>query len=316
MQRNGVNIRTLREFALVEKLLAILKKSPSSKPTVPTLLNAVHALLCSNPRVTDVLCFALFTAATLHPSAVDEGGVRLVKDGTEYERPPPPAEGGGQDPELGENLVLRNRCLKLFFSLLYAGQKIHTKYCEDVVQVVGFDWILLFLEGHLHPSTVVWGLRILMTLLSIPALMDKFRTGACNGHWLIKSEIVLQNKMVQALGQTSTATGKATRRGIRQDIFGVPGFQMLNWAMPRHIEVPETYFLVIAIVLGQPVKALPADVRFDMNAVWNYVFGAPPGGGADKPDMMVSGKVKLSGDAMITILCMVSRASFPQRKFI
>ena len=129
-------------------------------------------------------------------------------------------------------MVLRNRCLKLFFSLLYAGRRVHSKYCEDVVQVVGFDWILLFLQvypkedlrvlsitlfvdiiqSHLHPTTVVWGLRILSTLLSLPVLRDKFRLGASNGHWLIKSEIVLQNKMVQALGQSSTTTSKVTRR--------------------------------------------------------------------------------------------------------
>jgi hypothetical protein len=52
-------------------------------------------------------------------------------------------------------------------------------------------------------TTVVWGLRILMTLLSQPGLLHKFRVGSCNGHWLIKSEIVLQNKMVQALGQVN-----------------------------------------------------------------------------------------------------------------
>ncbi len=51
-------------------------------------------------------------------------------------------------------VVLRNRCLKLFFSLLYVGKKIHSGYCEDVVQVVGFDWIQLFLQGHLHQVSV------------------------------------------------------------------------------------------------------------------------------------------------------------------
>ena len=40
-----------------------------------------------------------------------------------------------------------------------------------------------------------------MTLLSQPNLLHKFRVGSCNGHWLVKSEIVLQNKMGQALGQ-------------------------------------------------------------------------------------------------------------------
>ena len=74
-------------------------------------------------------------------------------------------------------------------------------------------------QGHLHPTTVIWGLRILMTLISMPALLEKFRLGTCNGHWLIKSEIVLQNKMVQALGQSSTTTSKVTRRGNKKSAF-------------------------------------------------------------------------------------------------
>ncbi len=173
-----------------------------------------------------------------------------------------------------------------------------------LTQVVGFDWLLLFTQGHLHPATVVWGLRILVTLLSIPGLMDKFRSGTCNGHWLVKSEVVLQDKMVQALGHTSTSTSKATRRGIRQDIFSVPGFQLLNWQMARHIDIPEAYFLVIAILLGQPMKMIPGkETKFDMDAVWNYVFGSSM---SSQSSPEISSRIKLSGDAMITVLCMVS----------
>jgi hypothetical protein len=305
MQRNGNNIRTLREFALVEKLLSILKKSECSNATSLTLLNVVHALLCTNPRVTDVLCFALFTAATLSPSDnADEKSVNLKADGTEYDDAAEVAAAAdSSSSEMGCNLILRNRCLKLFFTLLYSGKKIHTKYCEDVVQVVGYDWMQLFLQGHLHSTTVVWGLRILMTLISIPNLLEKFRLGTCNGHWLIKSEVVLQNKMVQALGMnTSTTASKVTRRGIRQDIFNVPGFQLLNWLMPCHVEIPEAYFLLVAMVLGQPVRNLPENPKFDLDSVWCYIFGTSA---SECTQSDIAGKVKLSGDAMITVLSMV-----------
>ena len=57
VQRSSSNIRILREYHLVEKLLVILKKSPSASTTTLTLLNVLHALLCTSPRVTDVLCF-------------------------------------------------------------------------------------------------------------------------------------------------------------------------------------------------------------------------------------------------------------------
>jgi len=212
--------RTLRDFSLVEKLLSVLRRTHTASPISGILLRVVRSLLSTNPRVTDVLCFALFCAATLHPAAANESTLGLNRDGTDFE------EGRREEAkrEVADCVVLRNRCLQLFYSLLHAGKKVHAKYCEDVVQVVGFDWVLLFAQTHLHSSTVVWGLRILMTLVSMPPLMEKFRLGNCNGHWLLKSDIVLQNKMVQALGQASSTGGKtAARRGVRQDIFAVPG---------------------------------------------------------------------------------------------
>jgi hypothetical protein len=34
--------------------------------------------------------------------------------------------------------------------------------------------------------------------------------------------------------------------------------------MPRHIEIPEVYFLLIAMMLGQPVKTLPMTAKLDL----------------------------------------------------
>lgn len=42
----------------------------------------------------------------------------------------------------------------------------------------------------------------------------------------------------------------------------VPGFQHLGWLLPQHVDlVPELYFLFIALMMGQPVKLLPADSK-------------------------------------------------------
>ncbi len=105
---------------MVEKLLALLKNNSEevearSSSTILTLLNVIHALLCSSPRVTDVLCFALFTAATLKPDATSERKLGRLEE-----------EGTGEDDGGDSFVVLRNRCLKLFFSLLYTGKKVGT----------------------------------------------------------------------------------------------------------------------------------------------------------------------------------------------
>ena len=225
----------MREFALVEKLLTILKKSDCRNSNTTLLLEIMRGLLCTNPRVSDVLCFALFTTATLSFPTVEKR-MKTINEGMAMA-----PEQDQENVQQSNKVILRNQCLKLFFTLLHTGDDIHINYCEDVVQVVGFDWILLFLHADLHRSTVIWGMRILMTLLSLPTLMQKFRTGICNGHWLIKSENVLHNKMMEALGTDGAPqNAKVSRKHtIRSEIFKMPGFQHLNWLLVEHIEVPE-----------------------------------------------------------------------------
>lgn len=55
----------------------------------------------------------------------------------------------------------------------------------------------------------------------------------------------------------------------------VPGFQHLGWLLPQHVDlVPELYFLFIALMMGQPIKLLPADSKVGI-LLKNLIF--PPG---------------------------------------
>ena len=277
---------------MVEKMLALLKKGDCTTPTVTIQMDVLYGLLCTNPRVSDVLCFALFTAATLEVDEIDERKVEINSGNN----------------AITKRVILRNRCLKLFHALLYSESQVHTNYCEDMAQVVGFDWVLLFLQEQLHPTSVVWGLRILMTLLSVPPLMFKFRHGTCNGHWLLKSDNVLNNKMVEALGTglSQGLSGIASKRDIRHDIFQVPGFQQLNWLMPHHIEIPQVYYLLLAILLGQSKPEMPVEAmneKMDLDAIWQFIFDKKPREVSKNSEDCA--KICLSAPTMQTVLIMV-----------
>lgn len=69
--------------------------------------------------------------------------------------------------------------------------------CEEVSKVLGLDWVLLFLQNGLHSSTVVWGLRILVAVCSVPPILQKFKEGTCNAGWLRHTD---HNKVALALG--------------------------------------------------------------------------------------------------------------------
>lgn len=76
----------------------------------------------------------------------------------------------------------------------------HNSMCDELAQALGHDWVMLFMQPHLHRSTVVLGLRILILMLNIPSSLLRFREGTACGGWLDDTEAVLQNRMGVVLG--------------------------------------------------------------------------------------------------------------------
>lgn len=68
------------------------------------------------------------------------------------------------------------------------------RFCDDFVRVLGFDWILLFMQPNVHHSSTIWAYKILTTLCSVPTLMVKFREASNNGGWLFNTELLQNNK--------------------------------------------------------------------------------------------------------------------------
>ena len=76
----------------------------------------------------------------------------------------------------------------------------HHRMCEELQRVLGFDWLLLFMQGHLHPTTVQLALNILVAMLRSPENTRRFREGTHRGGWLADTENVLKNQMAVMLG--------------------------------------------------------------------------------------------------------------------
>lgn len=69
------------------------------------------------------------------------------------------------------------------------------------MRTLGLDWLLMFMEEHLHSSTVAAALWILTVLLSNAAVLHRFKEGACGGGWLDHTDSVLTNKIGTVLGE-------------------------------------------------------------------------------------------------------------------
>lgn len=65
---------------------------------------------------------------------------------------------------------------------------------DQIVRVLGFDWIYCLLSPGVHSGTVFLALRILLALLAHPQLLAKFREGTANGGWLADADSVVRNR--------------------------------------------------------------------------------------------------------------------------
>lgn len=59
----------------------------------------------------------------------------------------------------------------------------------------------MFMEEHLHPTTVTAAMRILVALLSNQSILIKFKEGLSGGGWLEQTDSVLTNKIGTVLGE-------------------------------------------------------------------------------------------------------------------
>lgn len=66
---------------------------------------------------------------------------------------------------------------------------------------MGFDWLLMLMEEHLHSSTVTAALWVLVVLLSNQAILGRFKEGLTGGGWLDHTDSVLTNKIGTVLGE-------------------------------------------------------------------------------------------------------------------
>ncbi|XP_035514187.1 WD repeat and FYVE domain-containing protein 3 [Morone saxatilis] len=274
------NAKLLREFQLIPRLLLTLRDTSLSQPTVAAISNVLSLLLQGFPNPYDLLRFGQFISSTLPTFAVCEKFVIMEINNEEK-------IDGGNDDDFGgllsANLILlRNRLLDNLLRLLFTTKEkcsVNAQACEEMVRTLGFDWLLMFMEEHLHSSTVTAALWILVVLLSNQSILNRFKEGLCGGGWLDHTDSVLTNKIGTVLGFNvgRSAGGRSTLREINRDACHFPGFPVLQTLLPKHTNVPELYFLLMALFLQQPVTELPdsLQVHFDLDSIWTFIFGMP-----------------------------------------
>ncbi|XP_056017801.1 WD repeat and FYVE domain-containing protein 3-like isoform X2 [Ostrea edulis] len=290
------NFQLMRDLGMVARLLHILKDNQLTPATIKTISSVITVLLQGTPDPSALLKLGQFTVSSLPSMSSSEK--QVVINGIS-----PTVD---TDSDIGASIYkikMRNVCLEIILELLQDSSSGSTVVSEEIQKVLGFDWLLLFIQPHVHRSTVIIALRILLNILQNQTSMQRFREGIPGGGWLSNTEPVLKQHVGVMLGLNISTKNTGQKRELNQEVCKVPGFTALQWLLPKHSNIPEVYFLMMALLLGQHVNKLPTDVELNLDKVWTVIFGVP----ASKP-VSIAAKEKqadLCPEASIVILSMI-----------
>ncbi|CAD6191346.1 unnamed protein product [Caenorhabditis auriculariae] len=173
-------------------------------------------------------------------------------------------------------VYVRNRLLNIVANFLsHSNASLKQQMCEQLVRVLGFDWLMALMSLKVHAGTLFLSLRILLSILSQPTLLSKFKEGTCNGGWLSDADSVVRNRAAVVLGFSVSAHGGSvgSKIDINPEIQNCSGFAALEHLMASHASKTFPYYAMLSILVNQPVKEFRFCEQFNIELVWTHVFG-------------------------------------------
>uniref|UniRef100_A0A673JM56 WD repeat- and FYVE domain-containing protein 4-like n=1 Tax=Sinocyclocheilus rhinocerous TaxID=307959 RepID=A0A673JM56_9TELE len=203
------------------------------------------------------------------------------------------ALGWSQTP--GRSVWIRNQLLSML--------NVTTQSLEEVFFALGSDWFLLFLQGHIHTSTVLLVLTLLTHFLSYPSILAKFREGVSPGTLVETMEIFILDNL------------KSRSWSFECLSCICPGFEVLQKLLVSHIHLPQIYGAIAALLIGKSDFQVPdgdrsegvqlcADAACVLLELIKVIITKPVTGSADGWEVHYPGSV-------MQFLCLVN-SLFPQ----
>lgn len=250
------NAEVAHQARLIPKLVFLFNEPGLTPSKMPTIIAILGCQLRGHFSLQDLLRIGLFVVYTLKPSSVNER--QICVDGAAD----PSMPAGSQTS--GKTIWLRNQLLEMLLSVISSSQlHLSSETKEEIFLNLGPDWFLLFVQGHLHPSTVVLGLKLLLHFLSSPSLLGRFKDGLSAGSWVERSsegmDIMMDNL-------------KSHPPMLDQSSCLLPGFRVLSDLLAHHVHIPEVYLIVSTFFLQTPLTELTDGPKDSLDAMLQWLL--------------------------------------------
>ncbi|MBZ3885028.1 WD repeat- and FYVE domain-containing protein 4 [Sciurus carolinensis] len=250
------NAEVAHQAQLIPQLVFLFNEPRLAPSKIPTIISILGCQLRGHFSIHDVLRIGLFVVYTLKPSSVNERQI-CMDEAQDLSMP-----AGSQTS--GKTIWLRNQLLEMLLSVISSPQlHLSSESKEEMFLNLGPDWFLLLLQGHLHASTTVLALKLLLYFLSNPSLRGRFKDGLPAGSWVERSiegvDIAMDNlKSHPSVPELSPCL--------------LPGFRVLNAFLALRVHIPEVYLIVSAFFLQTPLTELMDRPEGSLDAMLQWLL--------------------------------------------
>uniref|UniRef100_A0A8C5F4H4 DUF4704 domain-containing protein n=1 Tax=Gadus morhua TaxID=8049 RepID=A0A8C5F4H4_GADMO len=249
---SGDRAVAMRGEGLLQKLLFLLCDPAVTVGKVKLVTGIITRLLREHFATGDISRLGLFLVYSLPPPRSSES--------CDWS-----SDSGVPGKDIACPFLIRNQLL-LSLCELISDSSLNVEQQESLFLTLGHDWFLLFLQPHLHPSTVQLGLVLLSHLLAHPSQLDGFREGVLAGPLTESPEeplALMDNLRAQS---SSYECVSAT----------CPGFDVLQSLLVGHAHLPQVYGALAALLLGKKARHAPEGQTLDdiLQAVMDDPAGA------------------------------------------
>ncbi|XP_060728472.1 WD repeat- and FYVE domain-containing protein 4 isoform X2 [Tachysurus vachellii] len=247
------NAEAIHNLNLMTKLLLLLQDPTVTHRKVTVICTIITCLLQKHFNPKDIQRIGLFLIHSLLPLAVNEMTAfpYVISEDQSLTLSQTP----------GRTIWIRNQLLEVLSSLIISDTPLPNNEQEEVFFILGSDWFLLFLQGHIHPSTVLLVLKMLVHFLSQQNIRAKFKEGVSSGT-LVENVHVL-------LGVIDNFQRRSWSYGCLSGT--VPGFTVLCRLLLNHISLSQIYGAFAALLFGKSDFHVP-DGQADLDSMLQNVI--------------------------------------------
>ncbi|XP_044228580.1 WD repeat- and FYVE domain-containing protein 4 isoform X3 [Thunnus albacares] len=224
----------LHSIGLLPKLLFELSDPAVTFQKAKIISCVITSLLKAHFTPPDISRLGLFLVYTLPPlSNITES--HCMSDSDLYQ------ETTAQSSGPASLIWIRNQLLLALCEILSSDSLLINDQPKALCDALGSDWFLLFLQPHLHPSTLKLGLVLLTHFLSSPSQQSIFRDG------------VLPGTLVEGFEEPSAVMDNLRAHSWSYECPSTtcPGFAVLQGLLVKHSHLPQVYEALAALLLGK-----------------------------------------------------------------